>query len=173
MQPITSGILLALATYAVPALATLGHAQDNPACTLLTLDEVRSASGQNYDDASPGDELGQGIGGGASCQWGGPSFVPGKGTPMLSLVVIPNKNGSYTARALKAATPKGCTREKLSGVGELAFLETCEKSRGPVAYANAGEWDLVVQIDAEPPATAASVKAPIIAVAKAAAVKLR
>jgi hypothetical protein len=173
-MPSTSRILaLALAGYALPALLVSAHAQDNPACSLLTLDEIRSASGQDYDDASPGDELGQGIGGGASCQWGGPSFVPGKGTPMLSLVVIPNKNGSYTANALKRTPQKGCTREKLTDVGEAAFLETCEKSRGPVAYANAGKWDLVVQIDAEPPATAASVKAPITAVAKAAVVKLR
>ncbi len=169
----TTLLLLALPSYALPALLAGAHAQDNPACSLLTLDEIRSASGQNYDDASPGDELGQGIGGGASCQWGGPSFVPGKATPMLGLVVIPNTNGSYTANALKRTPQKGCTREKLSGVGDVAFLETCEKSRGPVAYASAGKWDLVVQIDAEPPATAASVKAPIIAVAKAAAAKLR
>jgi len=173
-MPSTSRILaLVLAGYVLPMLSASAHAQGNPACTLLTLEEIRSTSGQNYDDASPGDELGQGIGGGASCQWGGPSFVPGKGTPMLSLVVIPNKNGSYAEGALKAAPRKGCTREKLSGVGDVAFLETCEKSRGPVAYANAGKWDLVVQMDVEPPATPASVKAPIVTVAKAAAAKLR
>jgi len=61
----------------------------------------------------------------------------------------------------------------LSGVGDVAFMETCEQDRGPAAYANAGKWDLIVQMDAEAPATPASVKPAIVAVAKAAAAKLR
>ena len=63
-MPSTTRILaLVLVGYVLPLLSASAHAQGNPACTLLTLEEIRSTSGQNYDDASPGDELGQGIGG--------------------------------------------------------------------------------------------------------------
>ena len=171
-------LLTACALAALPSTGAAqapgpGRSSANPACTLLTLAEMRSASGQQYDHESEGDAMGEGLGGGASCQWGGPSFGPGEERPLLSLILVPIKGRSLTEGGLKAAPRKGCTREKLSGIGEVAFLETCESSRGPVAYAKAGTWDVVVQMDAKPPATAASVKPAILAVAKAAAARLK
>ncbi len=181
MHSITRLASLLLAAYVSPALTDAcaqtsqraSREASNPACTLLTLDEIRSASGQAYHDASAGDDLGEGLGAGASCQWGGASFLPGQDSPLLSLVVTPNKKQSWTEVASKSPPRRGCTREKLSSVGEVAFIETCEGARGPVAYAKAGTWDLVVQMDARPPVTAASIKPRIAAVAKAAAAKLR
>jgi hypothetical protein len=172
MPSIRLTMALVLAGYVFPVLPGRAHAQANPACTLLTLDEIREASGQSYDSGDPGDELEGGFGR-ASCQWGGASFMPGKEKPMLSLVLVPNTKGSYAAGAVNAALRKGCAREKLSGVGDVAFMETCEKDRGPAAFANAGKWDLIVQMDVVPSATAASVKPAIVAVAKAAAARLR
>jgi len=85
-MPSTSRTLaLVLAGYALPALLTSAHAQGNtsgqpttnPACTLLTLDEIRQASGQSYDRESPGDELDGGYGR-ASCQWGARASCRGR-----------------------------------------------------------------------------------------------
>jgi hypothetical protein len=171
------------AAYLSPSL--VGHAnaqapaQDtqtspNPACALLSTAEVRRATAKNYDDGSEGDALGEGAGGGASCQWGVPSFRPGADLPLLSLVFIPKPpNGSHTEKALKAKPFPGCTRETLRGIGDLAFVETCERSRGPVAYVKTGPNDLIVQADPEEGKPLASAKPVIIAVAKAAAVKAR
>jgi hypothetical protein len=172
MPSIRLTMALVLAGYVFPVLLTRAHAQANPACTLLTLDEIRKESGQSYDSGVPGDELEGGFGR-ASCQWGGASFMPGEEKPMLSVVLIPNTKNSYAAGAVNIAPRKGCAREKLSGVGDVAFMEFCEKDRGPTTYANVGKWDLMVEMDVLPPATAASVKPAIVAVAKAAAARLR
>jgi hypothetical protein len=174
MHPVPKIAAFMLTACALPALLTQAGAQSaNPACTLLSTAEIRAASGQNYDEGSEGDALGEGLGGGASCQWGGPRFGPGEDQPLLSLVLVPIKKGSMTEWNLKQPARKGCARDKLGGVGEVAYFETCGDRRGPVAYAKAGAWDVVVQMDAEPPATAASVRPAIIAVAKAAAAKAR
>lgn len=37
----------------------------------------------------------------------------------------------------------------LRDLGDLAFIATCEKHRGPMAYVKAGGYDLIVQMDAE------------------------
>jgi hypothetical protein len=120
-----------------PARLTAAGAQApaNPACTLLSTAEIQAATGTNYHQGSEGDALGEGAGGGASCQWGGLSLVPGESRPLLSLVVIPpGERGSYTQARLEAKPREGCTRETAPGIGDLAFVESCDKSRGPVAY---------------------------------------
>jgi hypothetical protein len=156
------------------AAAQVSRPSANPACALLTTAEVRSATGRDYGTGSPGDELGEGLGGGASCQWGGPSFRPGDDLPLLSLVVIPNPpNGSHTEKALKVKPFTGCARETLRGVGDLAFIEICERGRGAVAYVKAGRNDLVVAGDPAKGKPPASAKPVIVAVAKAAAAKAR
>src|SRR6476661_1600536 len=85
---------------ALPLIGTVAGADlqaqgaGNPACGLLTAADFEQATGQAYDDASPGDEMGEGAGGGASCQWGDPA---GQGLPMISVVFIPsNGRKSYT-----------------------------------------------------------------------------
>src|ERR1044071_6825394 len=90
--------LLASRPGATPTAARQGG---NPACAVLTVAEIRTATGfTGYDRPSPGDPPGQGAGGGASCQYEAPRFavdakgnaIPvGKG-PLLSLVLIDGKN---------------------------------------------------------------------------------
>jgi hypothetical protein len=181
MVRITPGFILATLILAAPALAHDSRGQSagrpeaaNPACSLLTDQEIRMASGRDYRPGSPGDELGEGAGGGASCQWGGSSFTPGESRPLLSLVFIPpSDRGSYTEGSLKMAPRKGCTRETLPGVGDVAFVESCERGRGPAAYVKAGPNDLIVQADPEEGKPPASARAVVVAVAKAAAAKAR
>lgn len=172
---------LALGGALAPGLAPAAMAQAgvragnsaNPACALLTTAEVRAASGHDYDAGDEGDAPGEGLGGGSSCQWGGAGFGPGKRLPMLGLVLIPRRQQSFTEAGLRRKPREGCTREQVRGLGELAYVEVCARSRGPVVYVKVGAHDLVVQLDAEPPATAASVKPALLAVARAAAAKLR
>ena len=63
-----------------------------PACALLSVAEIRKITGRaNYPDHVDGDPLGEGAGGGSSCQYGGQTMVPGDYPPMLSFVLIPGK----------------------------------------------------------------------------------
>ena len=146
-----------------------------PACALLTVDDVRKATGRTeYPRASDGDQLGEGAGGGSSCQYGGSSFAPGPHAPMVSFVLIPGKNWTKTSRGFKLA--QGCTREDVKGIGDDAFFEVCpapRSKRSPPLYAKVGTNDIIVQIDVEPPSTVESAKQQVIALAKAAAAKLR
>ena len=163
-------------------IASLGTASElraqsagqTPACALLTVDDVRKATGRSeYPRSSDGDQLGEGAGGDSSCQYGGSSFAPGPHAPMVSFVLIPGKNWTKTSRGFRLA--QGCTREDVKGVGEDAFFESCptRSKRGPPLYAKVGTNDIIVQMDIEPPATAESTTQLVIAVAKAAAAKLR
>jgi hypothetical protein len=137
----------------------------NPACGLLTAADLEQATRQAYDAASPGDEMGQGAGGGASCQWGDPA---GQDLPMISVVLIPsNGKKSYTQVSRGFKAQPGCVREPVSGVGDDAFVETCPRGRGPAVYFRKGTNDGIVQVDVIKPATPASVKPKAIALAKA------
>ncbi len=146
----------------------------NPACALLTAEEIRAATGRDYDRPTPGDDMGEGIGGGASCQWGGPSFMPGEARPLLSVVFIPpGSRGSYTESSLQRPPMKGCTRETLRGVGDLGYLEICERDRGAVAYIKAGRNDVMVQADPEEGKPPASSRPVVLALAKTVVAKAR
>jgi hypothetical protein len=147
------------------AVADLQAQAENPACGLLTEADLKQATGRDYDAASPGDAMGEGAGGGASCQWGDPA---GQDLPMVSVVFIPTKGKkSYTevSRAFKAQP--GCTREPAPGVGSDAFVETCPRDRGPVVYFRKGANDGIVQVDVIKSASPASVKQTAVALAKA------
>ena len=181
-------LVLATALHAGVTVGTAGMAggvqrggAQNPACALFTAAEIRTITGfSGYENPSPGDDPGQGAGGGASCQYSKPVFprvdasgkaVPtGKG-PMLSIVLI---DGKVYTRTAKLAP--GCTRESVSGVGDEAYFAVCASSRemrtAPL-YVKAGSKDLIVQLDIEPPDTEAALRPKVIAVAKAAAAKLR
>jgi hypothetical protein len=153
------------------AAALRAQSAPNPACALLTAADLQKATGKSYDNGDEGDPMGEGAGGGASCQWGDPV---GRGAPMISVVYIPAKGGTgYTEISRSRNARPGCTRETVSGLGDAAYIETCPKDRGPVAYIKAGANDLIVQMDAVAPATAASLKPTLIAVAKAAVAKAR
>lgn len=141
------------------------QATGNPACALLTAADLKQATGQAYDGPSPGDDMGQGAGGGASCQWGEPFDQT---LPMISVVLIPsNGKKGYTEATRGFKARPGCAREPVSGVGDDAYVETCEAGRGPVVYFRKGKNDGLVQVDAVKPAAPASVKPKAIALAKA------
>jgi hypothetical protein len=146
-----------------------------PACALLSIDEIRKATGrQDYPPGSNGDQLGEGVGGGSSCQYGGDTFSPGDHPPMLSLVLIPGKRYTETRRAGKLRP--GCSIEAVSGLGDEAFFESCadpKPIRSAPLFVKVGANDLIFQLDVKPPATPASLKPTLIAVARAAVGKLR
>ena len=157
-------------------LATPGSAaaQGNPACALLSEDDIKSATGIDYGSGDEGDPMGEGAGGGTSCQWGGPTFAPGPEKPLLSVVFIPPGKGSgYTEAGLKMKAREGCTRETLRDIGDLGYLETCAKGRGPVAYVKTGKNDLIVQLDAGTPDQMKAAKTKVVALAQKAAAKAR
>jgi hypothetical protein len=67
-------IVLALPLIATAAGSDLrAQGAGNPACGLLTAADLAQATGKSYDAPSPGDGMGEGAGGGASCQWGDPA----------------------------------------------------------------------------------------------------
>ena len=157
-----------------------GAQPSNPACNVLTPDELRTITGfPGYKQPSPGDPSGQGAGGGASCQYqstgpvvdvrGNP--VNEKG-PLLSLVLIDGKNYTKTM-----PIGRGCKKDAVSGVGDEAFFEVCPSagklSRTPPLYVKSGTKDLIVQMDIDAPDTDATIRPKVIAVGKAAAAKVR
>lgn len=162
-----------------PSQAAAGGASRNPACAVLTVAEIRSLTGfPGYRSPSPGDAPGQGAGRGASCQFEstGPT-VDARGNPvdlkgpLLSIVLI--EGNDYTRTA---PVGTGCKKEAAPGVGDMAYFEVCPTripSRTPPLYVKAGTKDLIVQMDIEKPETDASMRPRVIAVAKAAAAKLR
>jgi hypothetical protein len=152
----------------------------NPACAVLTVDEVRTLTGfPGYNQPSPGDPPGEGVGGGASCQYEAPLFAVdanGKGIaapkgPLLSIVLITGKNYTQTK-----AIGKGCNKESAAGVGDVAFFEVCpatKVSRTSPLYVKKGATDLVLQLDINAPDTDASLRPKLIALARAAAAKVK
>jgi hypothetical protein len=168
----------ALRTHAAQPRAD-GARSGNPACNILSPEELRTITGYpGYRQPSPGDDAGQGAGGGASCQYMGGLAVDAKGKPvnekgpLLSLVVIDGKN--YTKTKPMA---RGCKNEAVSGVGDAAFFELCPSSgrvrQTPPLYLKSGNKDLILQLDIEESETLATAQSKLIAVAKAAAAKVR
>jgi hypothetical protein len=160
-----------MSVLALPLIATVAGSNlraqgaGNPACDLLTAADLQQATGQSYDAPSPGDGMGEGAGGGASCQWGDPA---GQDLPMISVVFIPsNGKKGYTEVSRGFKAQPGCAREPVSGLGDDGFVETCPGGRGPTVYFRKGRNDGIVQVDVIKPATPASVKPKAIALAKA------
>lgn len=170
-----AAILTSGALSKICAQATRGEEarSANPACALLTIDEVRKATGrQDYTNASAGDAPGEGIGGGSSCQYG--AGWTADGPPEFGLVLIPlNGKPSRTESDLRAKPRSGCERERLSGIGDVAYLQLCSVHTGLEAYVKSGASELIVIMRTRSPATLASVKPLVVAIARAAAAKLR
>jgi hypothetical protein len=65
----------------------------------------------------------------------------------------------------------------VSGVGDEAFFEVCPSagrlSRTPPLYVKSGSKDLIVQMDIESSDADAAIRSKVLAVAKAAAAKVR
>jgi hypothetical protein len=120
----------------------------SPACPLLLDQELDTASGLDYGPGSAID-IGQGAFGGSTCLWGGMGADPTKDLPQIGVVFIPPGSlGSHT-EYYRARTPEaGCTRETLSGVGDLAFVDSCEKTqRGVRVYVKTGRNDVFLVVD--------------------------
>jgi len=157
-----------------------GTQSGNAACNVLTPEELRTLTGfPGYKRPSPGDSAGQGAGGGASCQYQSPGLiVDARGNavkekgPLLSLVLIDGKNYTNTM-----PIGRGCRKEPVPGVGDVAFFEVCpagpKMSRTPPLYVKSGTKDLIVQMDIDEPDRDETIRPKVIAVAKAAAAKLR
>jgi hypothetical protein len=182
MRPSIFGLTLLAAALSVAGAAAAPQkpgGSSNPACALLTVDEIRKITGfPGYSQPSPGDALGEGVGGGASCQYernlfqvvGGKAVIPPKG-PLLSIVIINGKN--YTQ---SVPIGKGCHKETVAGVGDAAFFEVCppgKLKRTAPLYVKAGSTDLLLQLDIEAPDTDASLRPKLVALARAAIAKVR
>jgi hypothetical protein len=170
-----TGTVLTATGFLLGSTAPLA-AQDSstPACKTLTVAEVRRITGNpNYPNYADGDAPGEGAGGGSSCQYGGASMM-GKGAPMLSFVLIPGKNWTEAQKKFKQSP--GCKLEPQPGLGDLALWEFCANSkikRSSPLYVKSGSNDFILQLDLEPPATEASVRPTLIALAKAVIPKLK
>jgi hypothetical protein len=142
---------------------------------LLTVAEVRKITGQTgYADAEASDPSDGVAGGGTACRYEAGVFAPPPTPAPVDLVLIKGKNYTQLQRTMKLP-PGACQRETIKGIGEDAFFWFCtspKEYRSPL-YVKKGVYDLIVQVQRTPPATDASVRAATIALAKAAAAKLR
>jgi hypothetical protein len=146
-----------------------------PACALLTPAEIGKAAGRTYPEGSNIVDEGEGPGGGSACSWGGMSLAPGERPPRTSLALI-RGGKDFTKKHRTLKLPAGCKRESVTGVGDDAFFEICRVGKPRLTdplYVKVGSNDLIVSMDIDPPATEASARQTVIAVAKAAAAKLR
>ena len=90
----------------------------NPACPLLTDQDLDTATGLDYGPGGAID-VGQGIFGGATCLWGGMGADPAKDLPQIGVVFIPpGSRGSHTefyrARRRRAAPARRCAASATS-----------------------------------------------------------
>jgi hypothetical protein len=159
---LTGAAVLSLALMAL----TMGAAQTATipfdACTLLTAEELVQITGRN--DAALDVIDGETLPGIAACS-----------NTFLSISVHDQGPLRFAARR-KSLTDQGKRIEPLSGVGDEAFF--AEDNRlphfvGAAVATRVGKYELVIGWEVDPPATPASIRPQIVALAKAAATKLR
>lgn len=172
---LTAGMLLASAAGA-ELVAQGSPRAPTPACALLSVDDIRKITGhEGYSDTVSGDGIGEGVGGGSSCQYDSAAFGASAGPPMVGVVLIPAKD--WTRRRQSVKLREGCRREPVSGVGDVAFFESCPSSarvrRTAPLYVKVGANDLIVEMDVQGTTTEADARMTVIAVAKAAAARAR
>jgi hypothetical protein len=146
----------------------------NPACPLVTEKEVEAATGLDYEPGEDFVELDEGVGGKATCVWGGPGMV--KDLPEIGVFFFPaGASGSHTEARAKWKLRAECTRESVPGVGDRAFVETCGGSISSASvYARTGSSDVAVQVYLKRGESMASPVKPVaIALAKAAAARAK
>jgi hypothetical protein len=151
-----------------------GAGATDPACPLVTEKEVEAATGMDY---RPGEEIDQeyeNIEGGTTCMWGGPSMVNDDLPEINVTFIAASPRGSHTERRRKQRLAAGCTREPVSGVGDNAFAEICGRGLyGVSVYARTGKNDVLVSVYEMRGLAKASVKPAAIALARAAAARVR
>jgi hypothetical protein len=122
----------------------------NPACPLLTDQELDAATGLDYGPGSAFDRMGIGAFGGATCLWGGVwNADSSKSLPQIGVVFMPpGSRGSHTEFYRGRNPEAGCTRETLRGVGDFAFSESCQSSSPSMrVYVKAGRNDVFLVVD--------------------------
>ena len=149
----------------------------NPACALLTDQELDDATGLDFGTGQAFDKVGQGAFGGATCLWGGVWDQDGaKSLPQIGVSFIPHgPRGSNTEYYLARKPDAGCTRETLRGVGDVAFADTCEGTLPAVrVYVKARRKDVFLSVEMIDKRRPLSLALPIaMALAKAAALKAK
>jgi hypothetical protein len=161
-----------------PSLAAHSDTRDtatNAACPLLTDQDLDTATGLDYGPAAPIDLMGHGIFGGSTCLWGGMGANPAMDLPQVGVVFIPpSSRGSHTEFYRVRTAEAGCTREMLRGVGEVAFVESCEKAqRGVRVYVKTGRNDIFLVVDQLEKRPLSWAQPVAVALAKAAAPRAR
>ncbi|HEU5040768.1 MAG TPA: hypothetical protein VFT84_08115 [Gemmatimonadales bacterium] len=146
----------------------------NPACPLLTDQELDTATGLDYGPGE-GINIGQGAFGGATCLWGGMGADPAKDLPQIGVVFIPpGSRGSHTEFYRGRKPEAGCTREMLRGIGDVAFVDSCEKARAGVrVYVKTGRNDVFLVVDQLQKRPLSWAQPVAVALAKAAAPRAR
>jgi hypothetical protein len=146
----------------------------DPACPLLTDRELDTATGLDYGPGGP-IAVGQGAFGGSTCLWGGMGGDPARDLPQIGVVFIPpGPRGSHTEFYRGRAPEAGCTRETLRGVGDVAFVDSCEKAqRGVRVYVKAGRNDVFLVVDQLQQHPLSWAQPVAVALAKAAAVRAK
>ncbi len=154
----------------------------NPACALVAEKEVEAATGLDYGPGEDLVELDEGVGGKATCVWGGPGLV--NDLPEIGVFFYPaSARGSNTEGRAKVKLRAECTREPVRGVGDGAFVEICGGSMSSASvyaltsasvYARTGKSDIAVQAYLKRGESMASpIKSVAIALAKAAAARAK
>ena len=141
----------------------------NPACALVTEKDVEEATGLDYGPGEHFDELNVGRGK-WTCAWAVENL------PGFRVDFFPaSAGGSNTDARAKVTVPAQCTRASVRGVGERAFVETCEGSISTASvYARTGRSDIAVVVYLKRGESMASpVKSVAIALAKAAAARAK
>jgi len=175
MSPLrrTAALVAVLAATLSPGLAAQSGKSGTPAssaCPLLTDQDLDTVTGLDYGPGE-GIEIGQGAFGGTTCLWGGMGADPAKDLPQVGVVFIPpGSRGSHT-EFYRGLTPQaGCTRETLRGLGDIAFVDTCEKAQAGVrVYVKTGRNDVFLVVDQLQKRPLAWAKPVAVALAKAAA----
>ena len=122
----------------------------NPACALLTDQDLDDATGLDFAPGEAFDKVGTGVFGGATCLWGGVwNEDSAKSLPQIGVAFIPpGPRGSNTEYYLARKPEAGCTRETLRGLGGVAFADSCQGTLPSVrVYLKAGRNDVFLSVD--------------------------
>jgi hypothetical protein len=138
-----------------PLTAADQEALQDP-CSLLEDAELQRITGrQDYGEGTKGDELGEGAGGGTSCQWSTPAFGgAGESAPMISLIVVPPRDGRRWTEGVRNMPRSDCTYAAATAAGPGAFFENCPRAATLPLYIPARALDVIVGIDLAAPTTA-------------------
>lgn len=140
-------------------------------CSLVSLAEVKQATGNAGYTAGERGDAGDGVGGGDPCNFEG---IGMDGAPTVSVISIaPNARGRYYDWLKRQKSRPGCTRNAVPGLGVDAFIEECAKYMDLPLYMRGKSYDVVVGIRASKAGDFAASRPVVLALAKSVAPKIR